>query len=228
MKLDNKVAIITGGAGGIGQGIVRRFLAEGAKVVVVDLNQAQGDELVANLADLGEVHFIAKDISLAESATEIVAETVARFGKLDVLVNNAHASRQAPILETTPDMWDLSMGTGLMATFNLMRAAHPELVKTTGSIVNFASGAGIKGLPTPTARMRTRTRSIPSSDPVCRSNTCMASGTDESRLPALAIPVSQTWWLHDLQVLTRTTHSVICLVPLSAVISRNGVSACKS
>lgn len=148
MKLDNKVAIITGGAGGIGQGIVRRFLAEGAKVVVVDLNQAQGDELVANLADLGEVHFIAKDISLAESAPEIVAETVARFGKLDVLVNNAHASRQAPILETTPEMWDLSMGTGLMATFNLMRAAHPELVKTTGSIVNFASGAGIKGLPT--------------------------------------------------------------------------------
>ncbi|UWX98558.1 SDR family oxidoreductase [Arthrobacter zhaoxinii] len=147
MKLNNKTAIITGGAGGIGQGIVRRFLAEGAKVAVVDIDQAQGDKLLADLEGKGEVIFIAKDISLAENAAAIVAETVERFGGLDILVNNAHASKQAPIMETTPEIWDLSFNTGTMATFHLMRAAYPELKKTRGSIINFGSGAGIKGLP---------------------------------------------------------------------------------
>ena len=147
MKLSNKTAIITGGAGGIGRGIVRRFLTEGAKVAVVDIDQAQGDKLLADLEGLGEVIFIRKDISLPQSAAEIVDETVARFGSLDILVNNAHASRQAPIMETTQEMWDLSFGTGTMATFHLMQAAYPELQKTRGSIVNFASGAGMKGLP---------------------------------------------------------------------------------
>lgn len=147
MLLQNKTAIITGGAGGIGQGIVRRFLSEGANVAVVDIDQAQGEELLAGLTGPGEAIFIAKDISKPENAAAIVAETVARFGGLDILVNNAHASKQAPIMETTPEIWDLSFNTGTMATFHLMRAAYPELKKTRGSIVNFASGAGMKGLP---------------------------------------------------------------------------------
>ncbi|MCC9145287.1 MULTISPECIES: SDR family oxidoreductase [unclassified Arthrobacter] len=147
MKLSNKTAIITGGAGGIGQGIVRRFLAEGANVAVVDIDQAQGDKLLADLEGKGGVIFIAKDISKPENAEAIVAETVERFGGLDILVNNAHASKQAPIMETTPEIWDLSFNTGTMATFHLMRAAYPELKKTRGSIINFGSGAGIKGLP---------------------------------------------------------------------------------
>ena len=145
MQLENKTAIVTGGAGGIGQGIVRRFLAEGARVAVVDIDQAQGEKLLAELD--GEVIFIARDISVEANAAAIVAETVERFGGLDILVNNAHASRQASILETTKEIWDLSFNTGTMATFYLMRAAYPELKKTRGSIINFASGAGIKGLP---------------------------------------------------------------------------------
>ncbi|MEB7504909.1 SDR family oxidoreductase [Arthrobacter koreensis] len=145
MQLKDKTAIVTGGAGGIGQGIVRRFLAEGAKVAIVDIDQAQGEKLLAELD--GEAIFIAKDISVEENAAAIVAETVERFGGLDILVNNAHASRQASILETTREIWDLSFNTGTMATFYLMRAAYPELKKTRGSIINFASGAGMKGLP---------------------------------------------------------------------------------
>ncbi len=145
MQLKDKTAIVTGGAGGIGQGIVRRFLAEGAKVAIVDIAQAQGEKLLAELD--GEAIFIAKDISVEENAAAIVAETVERFGGLDILVNNAHASRQASILETTREIWDLSFNTGTMATFYLMRAAYPELKKTRGSIINFASGAGMKGLP---------------------------------------------------------------------------------
>lgn len=145
MQLKNKTAIVTGGAGGIGRGIVRRFLAEGARVAVVDIDQDQGEKLLAELD--GEVIFIAKDISVEANAAAIVAETVERFGGLDILVNNAHASRQASILETTKEIWDLSFNTGTMATFYLMRAAYPELKKTRGSIINFASGAGMKGLP---------------------------------------------------------------------------------
>lgn len=148
MRLENKVAIVTGGAGGIGQGIVKHFLDEGAAVLIVDvIPQADGERLVADIAGDRDAAYLEKDISAPENATAIIGAAVERFGALDILVNNAHASRQAPILETTQEQWDLSLGTGMYATFNLMRAAHPELAKTRGSIVNFASGAGIKGLP---------------------------------------------------------------------------------
>lgn len=149
MRLNAKTAIVTGGAGGIGRGIVSRFLDEGASVLVVDIvAQAEGEALVAELANGRPAVYLQMDIAVPENAPKIVAHAVDTFGKLDVLVNNAHASKQAPIMETTQEMWDLSLGTGMYATFNLMRAAHDELAKTKGAIVNFASGAGLKGLPT--------------------------------------------------------------------------------
>ncbi|WP_320537080.1 SDR family oxidoreductase [Pseudarthrobacter sp. IC2-21] len=135
MKLKSRTAIVTGGAGGIGQGIVRRFLTEGAKVAIVDIDQEQGNQLLAELEGKGEAIFIHLDISKAENADTIVAQTVEHFGGLDILVNNAHASRQASIMDTTPEIWDLSFNTGTMATFHLMRAAYPELKKTRGSII---------------------------------------------------------------------------------------------
>lgn len=148
MRLQDKVAIVTGGAGGIGQGIVRRFVAEGAQVLVVDIvDQAAGEALIAEIADASHAAYLQMDISVEANAAVIVAAAVERFGKLDVLVNNAHASQQAPIMETTQEMWDLSFGSGMYATYNLMRAAYPQLREHKGSIVNFASGAGIKGLP---------------------------------------------------------------------------------
>lgn len=76
---------------------------------------------------------------------------IEKFGKLDILVNNAHASRQALFTETTMDMFELSLGTGMYATFHFMQAAYPELKKTKGKVINFASGAGLDGQPTQTA-----------------------------------------------------------------------------
>lgn len=143
MRLDGKVAIVTGGAGGIGRGIVRAFTKEGAQVLVVDINDDAGKALEDELGDA--VRFLNADISKEESAAAIVAAAVGAFGKLDVLVNNAHASRQAPLLETTQEMLDLSFGTGFYPTFWLMKAAHAQLAANEGSVINFASGAGIDG-----------------------------------------------------------------------------------
>lgn len=144
--LAGKVAIVTGGLGGIGRGIVSHFLNLGARVAVIDLAaQDEGEAKVATIAGGRDAMYLMKDIAVPANAAEIVRAVVERFGALHILVNNAHASRQAPIMETTQDMWDLSLGTGMFATFNLMKAAYPELRKVKGAIVNFGSGAGIQG-----------------------------------------------------------------------------------
>ncbi|MFD2923648.1 SDR family NAD(P)-dependent oxidoreductase [Halobacillus naozhouensis] len=131
MQLENKVAIITGGAGGIGKGIAKAMLKEGAKVVIVDINKDAGQSTMKDLTKFGKTHFILKDISIAEHSTEIIQETIDTFGKLDILINNAHASRQKPFQNTLRDDFDLSFNTGFYPTVNLMQAEewkqkHPE------------------------------------------------------------------------------------------------------
>lgn len=145
MRLAEKTAIVTGAAGGIGRGITRAFVKEGATVLAVDIDAAAGAALVDELGD--RVRFLDADISVEANAGTIVATAVQAFGRVDVLVNNAHASRQAPLLETTQDMLDLSFDTGFYPTFWLMKAAHPQLSANGGSVINFASGAGIEGMP---------------------------------------------------------------------------------
>ncbi|POH63348.1 oxidoreductase [Cryobacterium zongtaii] len=149
MQLDNKSVIVTGGASGIGGAITRTFVQRGANVVVVDLAREAGEALAAELGDT--VVFLQGDVSDPAVADRAVGAAVERFGGVHGLVNNAHASRQAPFLELTEQMWDLSFSTGLRATINFMRAAYPELKKTTGSVVNFGSGAGLDGQPTQAA-----------------------------------------------------------------------------
>ncbi|WP_241990469.1 MULTISPECIES: SDR family NAD(P)-dependent oxidoreductase [Cryobacterium] len=116
---------------------------------MVDLAREAGEALAAELGDT--VVFLQGDVSDPAVAERAVGAAVDRFGGLHGLVNNAHASRQAPFLELTEQMWDLSFSTGLRATINFMRAAYPELKKTTGSVVNFGSGAGLDGQPTQAA-----------------------------------------------------------------------------
>ncbi|THA34269.1 SDR family oxidoreductase [Streptomyces sp. A1277] len=145
MTLHNKVALVTGGASGIGEAVTRLFVERGARVVVVDLQQEAGDALVAGLGDA--VAFLRGDVSDREVADRAVATAVERFGALDILVNNASASRVRPFTEQTDDDWKLALDTGLFATRNFMLAAYPELRKAQGAVVNFASGAGIDGQP---------------------------------------------------------------------------------
>ncbi|MEW2354871.1 SDR family oxidoreductase [Spirillospora sp. NPDC029432] len=146
LSLQGKSAIVTGGASGIGGAITRLFVARGARVVVVDLQREAGEGLASELGDA--VVFLSGDVSDPAVARAAVAAAVERFGKLDVLVNNASASRQKAFEEQTDDDWNLAMDTGLYATRNFMLAALPELKKAGGaSVVNFGSGAGLDGQP---------------------------------------------------------------------------------
>ncbi|WP_163877250.1 SDR family NAD(P)-dependent oxidoreductase [Paenibacillus favisporus] len=151
MKLQGKVGIITGSASGIGKGMALAMAKEGAHIAIVDMKEAKGKETLAEINQYTEGMLFIKDISKQESAHEIVADVVKRFGKLDILVNNAHVSRQAAFMETTQELFDLSFGTGFYPTVHFMQAAYPELKKTKGKVINFASGAGIDGQVTQTS-----------------------------------------------------------------------------
>ncbi|MFS0783647.1 SDR family NAD(P)-dependent oxidoreductase [Bacillus sp. 1P06AnD] len=145
-KLQDKVAIITGGAGGIGSGMAKAFVKEGAKVVIVDLNQETGDQTVKELQKYSpESMFIQANLMEHDKLKDVVKKVVDTYGKLDILVNNAHASKQKPFEELTQEDLDLSFGTGFYPTFYFMQAALPYLKETKGKIINFASGAGING-----------------------------------------------------------------------------------
>lgn len=146
MQLDNQIVIVTGGAAGIGGGISRVLAARGAKVVAVDIAEEAGAQLTAELGDA--VAFIKGDVGASETSELAVTTAVERFGGLTGLVNNAHASKQAPFAELTPQMWDLSFSTGFQATRNFMLAAYPHLKENGGSVVNFGSGAALVGQPT--------------------------------------------------------------------------------
>lgn len=147
-KLQDKVAIITGGAGGIGKGMAMAYVKEGAKVVIVDLNEEAGNQTVKELqAHSPESMFIQANLMEHDKLAGIVKEVVEKLGKLDILINNAHASKQAPFEEITQEMLDLSFNTGFYPTFYFMQAALPHLKETKGKIINFASGAGINGQP---------------------------------------------------------------------------------
>ncbi|AOH54765.1 oxidoreductase [Peribacillus muralis] len=145
-KLQDKIALITGGASGIGKGIATAFVKEGAKVVIVDLNEELGNQTIKELqAHQAESIFIQANLVEYDKLKGIVKQVIDTFGKLDILVNNAHASKMNSIEKTTQEDLDLSFNTGFYPTFYLMQAALPHLKETKGKIINFASGAGLNG-----------------------------------------------------------------------------------
>ncbi|MGM8212721.1 SDR family NAD(P)-dependent oxidoreductase [Virgibacillus sp. W0430] len=146
VKLDGKIALITGGAGGIGMGIATAFVKEGATVAIVDLNQEAGDKAVKELQEYKkDSTFIQANLAEHTKLKNIVDQVISKYGKLDVVVNNAHASKMASIENTTKEHLDLSFNTGFYPTFYLMQAAVPYLKKSKGHIINFSSGAAING-----------------------------------------------------------------------------------
>lgn len=151
MRLSEKVAIVTGSASGIGKGIALAMAKEGAHVVIVDVNEEAGKQTLAEVNELQEGLLFIKDISKKENVLDIVRQVHDKFGAIDILVNNAHVSRQANFVDTTEEMFDLSFDTGFYPTVNFMQAAYPYLKEAKGKVINFASGAGLNGQETQTS-----------------------------------------------------------------------------
>lgn len=142
-NLKGKVVIITGGAAGIGGAITSVLMERGASVVAVDIDEKAGEQKVKENPD--KIAFLKGDISKESVAKEAVAIAIERFGKLTGLINNGHPSVEKSILDHTDEDWALSINAGFYATLYFMKAAYPELKKSKGAIVNFGSGAAIKG-----------------------------------------------------------------------------------
>ncbi|MDT0295888.1 SDR family NAD(P)-dependent oxidoreductase [Mesonia ostreae] len=135
--------IVTGGAAGIGGALTTVLTKRGASVVAVDIDEEAGEKI--QKVNQEKIAFLKGDVSKEQVAKDAVKMAVSKFGKLTGLVNNAHASRQKPLMELTKEDWSLSFGTGLNATLYFMKAAYPELMKNKGAVVNFGSGAGLTG-----------------------------------------------------------------------------------
>ncbi|HQZ11722.1 MAG TPA: SDR family oxidoreductase [Devosia sp.] len=140
-RLRGRVAIVTGAGQGIGEAIARRFAAEGARVVVADINAGTGERTAATLRESGpEAVFLPCDVADAASVAAMVAETVARFGAVDVLINNAGIAVFGDPLEITDADWARCMSVDLDGVWHCCRAVLPHMLERgRGAIVNIAS-----------------------------------------------------------------------------------------
>lgn len=141
MKLENKVAIVTGGAMGIGKGIVSVFLDEGAKVIVADVNREVGEKTASELRGDGrEVAFIECDVADEAAIKKMVEGTLERFKALHVLVNNAGIGVYKTVLDTSTAEWDRCLAVNLRGVFLCSKYAIPHIKASGGgAIVNIAS-----------------------------------------------------------------------------------------
>ena len=147
MRLENKVALISGGARGMGAAEARMFAREGAKVVIGDVLEAEGRQVEAQINEAGgECVFVLLDVTQESQWQHAVETAVARFGRLDVLVNNAGIVLRGILEDTSVEDWDKVMDVNAKGVFLGTRAAISEMKKSGGgSIVNISSISGIVG-----------------------------------------------------------------------------------
>ncbi|HEY9697687.1 MAG TPA: glucose 1-dehydrogenase [Trichocoleus sp.] len=141
MSFTNKVAIVTGGGQGIGKAIVRRFLEAKLRVMVAEVDAEAGAETIAEYKDLGTVRFVQTDVANEASVQQMVRETIAQFGRLDILVNNAAIANpeNPPIEEMSLEDWNRIIRTNLTGLFLCTKHAVPPLRSQGGVIINLAS-----------------------------------------------------------------------------------------
>jgi len=144
--LTDKVVIVTGGAAGIGEATCRAFAAEGAKVAIWDVNRGKGEALAAELG--GQAAFFAVNVADSEAVNEAVAAVVKRWGRVDVLVNNAGIVRDGQLVKwkdgqvvktMTDDQWEAVIGVNLNGVFNCTRAVTPHMIAAGGGVILSAS-----------------------------------------------------------------------------------------
>jgi NAD(P)-dependent dehydrogenase (short-subunit alcohol dehydrogenase family) len=153
MQLQDKVAIITGAATGIGRATALLFAKEGASVVVADINEDDAQRTVADIEDKGgSARFVQTDVSEAEGVQALMERSAEEMGGIDVIVNNAGAQRSGAVTEFEESEWDLLMRVNPRSCFLGAKYGVPYLrERGGGSIVNVSSLAGLKGGPGMTA-----------------------------------------------------------------------------
>jgi NAD(P)-dependent dehydrogenase (short-subunit alcohol dehydrogenase family) len=146
-RLAGKVAIVTGAGRGIGRAIAERFVADGAAVIATQRDAAEGAALVERLAAAGgEVDFVAADARDSEAVEAVVARALERFGRLDVLCNNAGVGLLRSIVDTTDSEFDLVFDTNVRSLFLFCRYALPPMLEAGGgSVINIGSVAAHVG-----------------------------------------------------------------------------------
>ena len=147
-RLEENVTIITGGGKGIGYGLAQAFAEAGSNLVITGRTLSRLESARQRLeAEYGvKVLPIVADGADESAIKDVVAQTIATFGKINTLVNNAQVSKSGlPLIEHTKEDVDLSIHSGLYAAFFYMRECHPYLKESKGSVINFASGAGLFG-----------------------------------------------------------------------------------
>lgn len=145
--VDGKVAFITGAGQGLGAGMAHALSRDGATVVIADLNAANASQVASEIRDLGaRAHWVACDVRDRASVDAAIAETIARFGRLDILVNNAMSQDLVPFVEATAEHLTKAYETSVLGTFNCLQASFPHLKERGGKVVNFASNAGTQGV----------------------------------------------------------------------------------
>ncbi len=143
-RFKGKVVIVTGAASGIGRGVAERFSAEGALVVLCDIDVQKLEQVTKSL-DPERTHKVICDVSQYPEVEALVTSTVKQFGGVDVLVNNAGIASEGDVLEVSLESWNQTVQTDLNSVFYSCRAALPELIKRKGCIVNTASVSGLGG-----------------------------------------------------------------------------------
>jgi NAD(P)-dependent dehydrogenase (short-subunit alcohol dehydrogenase family) len=141
MRLENKVAIVTGAGKGIGQGIAKVFSQEGAKVVVIDWDEEAGKKTAEEIRQSGgDALFVNCDVSNEEQVKTMVQATLDKYGRIDVLVNNAGIGVYKPVLEATSDDWDHCLAVNLKGVFLCSKYTIPHMQAVgKGAIVNISS-----------------------------------------------------------------------------------------
>ncbi len=147
MRLAGRVALITGGTSGIGSATAERFAREGASVAICGRDETRGAKVVETIvAAGGEALFVRSDVRCAEDCRHAVEATLARFGKIDVLVNNAGVFHPRSVPECTEEEWDETIESSLKGAFLMSKYTLPSMIaRGSGTIIHTSSGWGIQG-----------------------------------------------------------------------------------
>ncbi len=147
MKLENKVAIITGAGSGIGRETALLFAQEGAKVVVADINEKNGEKTVEEIENIGSSGlFVKLDCSNRGQSSQMVRDTLEKYGRIDVLITNAGIVQDSLVTKMTEEQWDRVINVNLKGAFNCIQAVVDVMInQSSGVIINTSSVVGLYG-----------------------------------------------------------------------------------